>query len=143
MLHAEEKLNLRRKELIDKLEEFYGGFCFERTTKQKVIAPRLLLKFFSESHLRLHNYWLRNGAVSNALLNYLQDHSLVPLNKLRNEASLPLNDLRFSFEPQSVSSLALLVHMGYLTLKSIDGATAYVGYSNDSAKEALNRLFIE
>ncbi|WP_308513176.1 AAA family ATPase [uncultured Turicimonas sp.] len=143
LLHAEEKLNLRRKELIDKLEEFYGGFCFERTTKQKVIAPRLLLKFFSESHLRLHNYWLRNGAVSNALLNYLQDHSLVPLNKLRNEASLPLNDLRFSFEPQSVSSLALLVHMGYLTLKSIDGATAYVGYSNDSAKEALNRLFIE
>lgn len=143
VLQAEEELNLTRKELTDKLEEFYGGFCFERTTKQKLIAPGLLLKFFSEPHLRFHNYWLRNGAVSSALFHYLQDRSLVQPKKLRNEASLPLNELRFSFDPQSVSSLALLVHMGYLTLKSIDGATAYVGYSNDSAKAALNQLYVE
>lgn len=143
LINSAKILRIKKDILLKKLTECYDGFCFERTAKQKVFSPWSLLKFFADPKSGFIDYWFESGGRPSVLVKYLQCHSLRNPEEYAKEKSLPLNVLSGSSELDSLSDIGLLTQAGYLTIKRIEGATAYVGYPNVEVKTAMAQLYIE
>lgn len=140
---ASEKLGFEKEKLFKELTAHYDGFCFEETAKQKVFAPWSLLHFFSAPERGLKDYWFESGGKPSVIVKYLRSHALRAPEDYGNEKSISLNALSGSADVESLSDVGLLTQTGYLTIKRIQGTTAYVDYPNLEVRTAMAQLYLE
>ena len=140
---ASEKLGLDRERLLKELTDHYDGFCFEETAKQKVFAPWSLLHFFSSPERGLKQYWFESAGKPNVLVKFLHSHTLKEPEEYGSGKSLALKVLGGSSDVENLSDIELLVQAGYLTIKKIQGTTAYVDYPNLEVRTAMDQLYLE
>ena len=140
---ASETLKVEREELLNQLTAHYDGFCFEENAKQKVFAPWSLLHFFSSPERGLKDYWFESGGKPSVLAKYLQSHTLRDPMYYGKEKALALNILSGSSDVENLSDVGLLTQAGYLTIKRIQGTTAYVDYPNLEVRTAMAQLYLE
>ena len=140
---ASEKLGLDREDLLKELTDHYDGFCFEETARQKVFAPWSLLHFFSSPERRFKDYWFESAGKPNVLVKFLQSHTLKEPEEYGSEKSVALKVLGGSSDVENLSDMELLVQAGYLTIKKIQGTTAYLDYPNLEVRSAMAQLYLE
>lgn len=77
------------------------------------------------------------------LVKYLQSHSLRSPEDYGKEKSVALNALSGSSDVENLSDVGLLTQAGYLTIKRIQGTTAFVDYPNFEVRTAMAQLYLE
>ena len=134
-------LNLPVSELLEKVIKQYGGFCFERSATEKVIAPWSLLNFLASPRNGLLDYWFESGGKASALTDGLKSGSMSDPEEYGREKLISLSG---STSPESLSDLAFLTQTGYLTIKAVKyGDTAFLDYPNLEVKKAMAQLYVE
>lgn len=141
---ASQVLQTDKPKLVEKLVEYYDGFCFEETAKQIVYSPWSLLKFFSSPDRGFKDYWVESGGRLSVLLKHFQSSSLRSPEEYGKVKTLPLNILKNSTELNALTDVALLTQTGYLTIKTIEhGTSVFVGYPNKEVRTAMAQLYME
>lgn len=134
-------LNLPVSELLEQLIKQYGGFCFERSAIEKVIAPWSLLNFLASPRNGLLDYWFESGGKASALTDGLKSGSMSDPEEYGREKLISLSG---STSPESLSDLALLTQTGYLTIKAVKYEdTVFLDYPNLEVKKAMAQLYVE
>ena len=133
---SSQKLSMSRKELLDKIQEYYDGFSFDGLTR--VYNPFSVLNFFDESKFR--NYWYISGSPS-FLCNYLQNHRIKNPDKY-DGITVPENfsDKR---EIESASVESFLYQAGYLTIKQWERNEFVLGYPNEEVRSSLADMYLD
>ena len=133
---SSQKLSMSRKELLDKIKEYYDGFSFDGETR--VYNPFSVLNFFDKSDFR--NYWYVSGSPS-FLRNYLMTHRIKNPDKYE-EITVPKNfaDKR---EIESASVESFLYQAGYLTIKQWERNEFVLGYPNEEVRSSLADMYLD
>ena len=134
--NASQKLSMSRKELLDKIKEYYDGFSFDGKTN--VYNPFSVLNFFKKSDFS--NYWYVSGSPS-FLCNYLQNHRIKNPDKYEGiNVSKNFADKR-GIESASVESF--LFQAGYLTIKKKLLNEFVLGYPNEEVRSSLADMYLD
>ena len=134
--NTSQKLSMSKKELLDKIKEFYDGFSFDGKTR--VYNPFSVLNFFDESDFK--NFWYMSGSPS-FLLNYLQNHRIKNPDKYDGiTVSKTFADKR---EIESASVESFLFQAGYLTIKKKLLNEFVLGYPNEEVRSSLADMYLD
>ncbi len=123
---------LPTERLVQKIREWYDGFCFVKDG-QRVYNPFSTLQLFNKRHFS--NYWFESGTPT-FLIKLLKDRQY-PIEQLE---TLRLRELAFStYEIESLSLVPLLFQTGYLTIKDYDVDTQRyaLSYPNTEVEDAF------
>jgi len=142
LTRASEVLNIEKSQLVEELTAKYGGFCFEKTTKQHVLAPWSVLKFLASPSEGFLDYWFESGGSPTSLIPYLKPNSQLNPDAFGKEKSISLRNLSALSDTDKFSDIGLLTQTGYLTLKKINGTTAYVDYPNAEVRISMAQLYL-
>ena len=134
--------------MFDKLEEQYGGYCFDEDYEKKVFNTGSVNDFFqsvvSNKFVYFGEYWYDNGGLPSILVNYLKTHELNIFEYLDKDKFLKVSSDDFK-NPTALTTInqnVLMCQTGYLTLRSDLNKTSTValGIPNGEIYKALNRL---
>lgn len=132
------ELNLPTSELLEKLEKVYGGFCFEKTANQLVLAPWSVLSFLSEPERGFKPFWIESGGgIKNIAQFLMTDLDLGP-EQFDEPITIELNGLR---KPDKLSAVDVLAQAGYFTLKATQGHIAKIGYANEEIRGSFAQFY--
>ena len=128
---AAKLLGMTPSAVLDKLELYYDGFCFDYDASVKVYCPFSVNKFFSAlvsgSKLLFGKYWMNSSGASAALISYLRNYQLSPqkITELSNQELVMSNySLQEASYLQNVTFEQILVLGGYFSIKEITADTA-------------------
>ena len=135
-----EREGRNRDEIIDKIRQWYNGFCFDGEVREekRVYNPFSTLLLFAEQAFR--NYWFESGSPK-FLLDLLKanEYDISEFEEFR-AGGIEFN----SYEPDDLKIEALLLQTGYLTLKKRIANEIYVlGFPNKEIKESFNAYLID
>ena len=132
--NASQKLSMSRKELLDKIKEYYGGFSFDGKTR--VYNPFSVLNFFDESNFK--NFWCVSGSPS-FLRNYLQNHQIKNPEKYE-DISVSIN-FAYKREIENARVESFLYQVGYLTIKQWVRNEIVLDYPNEEVRRSLADIY--
>ena len=110
--------------MLDKLEEQYGGYCFDEDYEKKVFNTWSVNSFFQsvKSNKKIHfgDYWYDNGGVPKILSDFVKnyEHELFECILNAKFISVTENDFKFPSTLTSIDPKVLMCQTGYLTLRS-------------------------
>ena len=131
-----QKKSMSKKELLDKIKEYYDGFSFDGITR--VYNPFSVLKFFKEKYF--YNYWY-TSATPSFLAKYLKKHEVKKPDLYRNkEVAINFADAR---EIETASVESFLFQTGYLTIKEKDDFLITLDYPNEEVSSSMAGLYLE
>ena len=126
---AAERKNLTEAQLLEQLQLYYAGFCYDYDASIEVYCPYAINRFFSVVKSRnkvpyFGSYWMRSANASSALSTYVRKHALKQdeLKELcEQQFTLSYAELNAAnyFGPATFKQL--LVQAGYFSIKSIAG----------------------
>ena len=134
--------------MFDKLEEQYGGYCFDEDYEKKVFNTWSVNDFFqsvvSNKFVYFGEYWYDNGGLPSILVNYLKTHELNIFEYLDKDKFLKVSSDDFK-NPTALTTInqnVLMCQTGYLTLRSSlnDSNIIALGIPNGEIYKALNKL---
>ena len=142
-----QKKSMSKKELLDKIKEYYDGFSFDGITR--VYNPFSVLKFFKEKYF--YNYWYISSLffppskkelnVSSFLVKYLKKHEVKKPDLYKNkEVDIHFADAR---EIETASVESFLYQAGYLTIKKKDDLLMTLDYPNKEVSSSMDGLYLE
>ncbi len=133
----QEKLNLNRNELIEKIRFWYNGYRFkyDATSVYNPVSVNLFLET-----QEFTNFWFETGTPS-FLVKHLKEHGMF---MFHNEAvsSYSFN----SFDIENLNTWGLLYQTGYLTIKSReedDDDAYYLDYPNYEVEKSMVTCLLE
>ena len=134
--------------MLDKLEEQYGGYCFDEFYKKKVFNTWSVNSFFqsvmSNKKVEFCEYWDEDEVLPSVLVNYLKTHDLSVFENLDKDKIFKVTDYDFKFPPAltTINPKVLMCQTGYLTLRSSlsDSNIVALGIPNAEIYKALNKL---
>ncbi len=132
--------SISRQELLNKLKQWYNGYCFEETA-ETVYNPVSIAQFFN-NHGKFNNYWFDTGTPT-----FLLELAKKAEFDFENALTRPVSGMVFkSYEIEKLDTLALLVQTGYLTIKGTEekySRTFYrLGFPNLEVEEAFNTYLL-
>ena len=131
-----QKKSMNKKELLDKIKEYYDGFSFDGITK--VYNPFSVLNFFDKGNF--YNYWY-TSATPSFLAKYLKKHEVKRPDLYRNkEVAINFADAR---EIETASVESFLYQTGYLTIKEKDDCLITLDYPNEEVSSSMAGLYLE
>ena len=131
-----QKKSMSKKELLDKIKEYYDGFSFDGITR--VYNPFSVLKFFKEKYF--YNYWY-NSATPSFLAKYLKKHKIKnPKEYINQKVTI---DFTNASEIETADVESFLFQAGYLTIKEKRGNVIILDYPNEEVRSSMYSLFLE
>lgn len=131
---------------IDKIAEYYNGYCFDEFCDNKVFSTYSVNNFLQDIVLKrkavFGDYWYDVGGIPSILNNYMESHE-IDLNKFKlSEISIPYDDFMNPTSLLSINENVLMCQTGYLTLKSEINSPKKVilGAANREVSSALSSL---
>jgi hypothetical protein len=130
------EMQLTATKLLEKMKNYYDGFCFDGETK--LYNPYSTLMFFCE--WGFFNYWIETGT-SKYLNDYLKDRHLT-IEQFRN---LPISQdfARSPGEIDNATPESYLYQSGYLTLRPGITDDYSLDYPNTEVLNSMSKLFAE
>ena len=139
--YAADQLKLPYEEIIIRLHDKYGGYCFDDHAINHVCQPWSVLQFLSSPDLEFQKYWIQSGGSVTYLQRYLRSPALTtPLNYGKDHV-ITRNVLNSLNHGKSINDLALLVQTGYLTIKREEEDTFFVNYPNQEVLSSMGSLY--
>ena len=133
--------------MLDKLEEQYGGYCFDEFYKKKVFNTWSVNSFFqsvkSNKKVEFGEYWNDNGIVPKILSDFVKnyEHELFGCISNGDELYVPTIDFKFSPSLTTIDPKVLMCQTGYLTLRSnLKYAEILLCIPNAEIYKSLNKL---
>ena len=134
--------------MLDKLEEQYGGYCFDEDYKKKVFSTWSVNRFFqsvkNNKKVEFGEYWDEDDVLPSVFVNYLKTHELSVFENSDKDKILKVTDYDYKFPPSltTINPKVLMCQTGYLTLRSSlnDSNIVALGIPNAEIYKALNRL---
>lgn len=138
---ASRELDLPLDDLLIRMRETYGGFCFDEAASTRTYCPRSVLHFLNAPDRGFQNYWLVGADRTNALVKYLVAHGLADPSVFADNVEVSLGDLDGFNGNSGVDAEVLLAHTGLLTIKSVDCENwATLGCPNKEVAESAAGL---
>jgi len=132
---TETKQELPHDEYLDKIKDWYDGYCFHAKT-DRVYNPVSLANFFTNNG-EFQNYWFATGTPS--FLMELIKRDRMDLEKV---LSTPVTSYAFgAFEIDNIPPLTLLLQTGYLTISSTENTNGRLRYRLDFPNREVAESF--
>ena len=131
-----QKKSMSKKELLDKIKEYYDGFSFDGITR--VYNPFSVLKFFREAKFK--NYWYISATPS-FLVKYLKKHHIK--NPDIYEQLKVKDNFADKHEIETASVESFLYQAGYLTIKNWRDNEITLDYPNEEVKSSLADMYLD
>ena len=133
---AAEKMKRSRSEVLEGIEEYYDGFCFDGVTR--LYNPFSVLNFFSDCSFS--NYWYSSGSPS-FIVEYMKRHGIEAPESYRHRV---VNvDFAESQEIERARPESFLYQSGYLTIESREEQELTLDYPNREVLDSLSRMYLE
>jgi hypothetical protein len=128
-------LNLSTGELLEQLQTWYNGYCFQANA-EKVYNPVSCNLFFYEKEFK--NFWFATGTPT-FLVNLLKQEGIYDLH------FPPINPSGFeNFELDRLKPIAILFQAGYLTIQAKDeDGLIQLDYPNKEVRDSMLEILIE
>ncbi|GBU21671.1 hypothetical protein R80B4_01571 [Fibrobacteres bacterium R8-0-B4] len=126
-------LNIPTDELVNKLRDYYNGFCFDGV--HRVYCPFSVLNFFGD--YRLQNYWIDSGGTK-IIADYMKDRHLT----VEQFRGLQVSS-DFAFRPGEIETAppeSFLYQSGYLTLREGPGDDFTLDYPNAEVLNSMSEM---
>ena len=133
---AAEKMNVTRKTLLQRMKDYYDGFCFDGKTR--LYNPFSILNFLADRKFK--NYWYHSGSPT-FILSYLRSHGIDDPEVYRHK-SVPA-DFADSQEIERAKPESFLFQSGYLTIESAEEQELTLDYPNREVLNAISRLYLD
>jgi hypothetical protein len=140
---AGKKLGCSSDEIFINLKKYYNGYCFDPVELKTVFVPWSSLLFLASPQAGFVNYWYGSAGAPQVLREFIKFHTLENPENYAKERTVPLDSLRIPTTLDLLDSDVLLTQTGYLTIKKVDGNTAYLGYPNLEISESMAKLYGE
>ena len=133
---AAEKMNVTRERLLQRMKDYYDGFCFDGKTR--LYNPFSILNFLADREFK--NYWYHSGSPT-FILSYLRSHGIDDPEVYRHK-SVPA-DFADSQEIERAKPESFLFQSGYLTIESAEEQELTLDYPNREVLNAISRLYLD
>lgn len=141
--YAAEVTSLNRPELLKKLSERYGGYCFDKTATTRVLQPSAVVRFLNNPGRDFREYWFQSGGNPEDLLRDMNPASRIDPADYAREKTLHLKDWYEFPDFLIYSGVGLLTQTGYLTIRSIkESDTAIVDFPNTEVRQCFARMYV-
>lgn len=100
------------------------------------------MKFLASPSEGFLDYWFESGGSPTSLIQYLKPQSQRNPDAFGKEKSISLRKLSALSDTDNFSDIGLLTQTGYLTLRKINGTTAYVDYPNAEVRTSMAQLYL-
>ena len=133
---AAEKMNVTRETLLQRMKDYYDGFCFDGKTR--LYNPFSILNFLADREFK--NYWYHSGSPT-FILSYLRSHGIDDPEVYRHK-SVPA-DFADSQEIERAKPESFLYQSGYLTIESAEEQELTLDYPNREVLDSISRLYLD
>jgi hypothetical protein len=132
-----EKMEISFKDLMERIKNYYDGFCFDG--KHFLYNPYSFLLFLGQKDFL--NYWISTGT-SKMLSDYFKDRNLT-VEQFRGMRILKDLVLSPPAEIEVASAESFLYQSGYLSLRSKDEYFFTLDYPNKEVLNSMSRLLTQ
>ena len=139
--YAAEQLKMPPKEILNRLLNNYGGYCFDDQAMNHICQPWSILQFLDYPDSEFRNYWITTGGSVTKLERYLHSPALMSPAEYGTDHTITRNDLNSLTHGNFINDLALLVQTGYLTIKRKEKDTFFVNYPNQEVLSSMGSLY--
>nr|WP_314719103.1 AAA family ATPase [uncultured Fretibacterium sp.] len=133
---AAEKMNVTRETLLQRMKDYYDGFCFDGKTR--LYNPFSILNFLADREFK--NYWYHSGSPT-FILSYLRSHGIDDPEVYRHK-SVPA-DFTDNQEIERAKPESFLFQSGYLTIESVEEQELTLDYPNREVLDSISRLYLD
>ena len=133
-----QKFKISTEELLERMRNYYNGFCFDIEGKYRLYNPFSTLNFFT--HQVFTNFWFESATPS-MIAKYLKTQKLT-VEQFRN---FPVSqDFIFnSVEIEKALPENFLFQTGYLSLRKGEGEKLFLDYPNTEVLNSMSALVSE
>lgn len=134
---------LEEEECLQKLKEYYDGFCFDRNAAVTVCSPWSVLNFLRYPANGFINYWYDSAGRPEILINYLKLQGISRIAAFGEDQKLSFDRLNGAVEISRICPAALLARAGCLTIKAVDlqAGVAVLNFPNLEIAASLAALY--
>lgn len=134
--NAADKRQENRDSLLNRVRDYYDGFCFDGSTR--VYNPFSVLNFCKTA--RFSNFWYRSASPS-FLVGYMKRHAIAEPEDYRLlEVSEDFADAQ---EIERANPASFLFQAGYLTIVGWEEQSLTLDYPNREVLDSLSRMYLE
>jgi hypothetical protein len=128
-----QKLNISAEELVDKMRDYYNGFCFDG--ESRMYSPFSVLNFFD--NYKFLNYWM-DSANPRIIADYMKDRRLTveQFRGLQVSWDFALRPGEIEIAPPE----SFLYQAGYLTLREGISGDFSLDYPNTEVLNSMSKL---
>ena len=133
---AAKQRQMTRAALLDRVRDYYDGFCFDGVTR--VYNPFSVLHFCKTA--KFSNYWYKSASPS-FLVHYMKQHAIAEPEDYRLlEVSEDFADAQ---EIERANPASFLFQAGYLTIVEWEEQSLTLDYPNREVLDSLSRMYLE
>ena len=141
--HAAEQLKTTSEEILNRLINNYGGYCFDPKNLTRICTPWSVLKFLDDSYPEFERPWVNSGGSIRNLKKYLHSPELMSPAEFGKEHAITRQELSSAYNPNSINDVVLLTQAGYLTVTRKEADTLFVNYPNLEVATAMADLYAD
>ena len=133
-----DRMKIQVDALIERMRQYYNGFCFDREAHSRLYNPFSTLLFFSQKNFS--NYWIESGS-TRFIAEYMRDRCLT-VDQFRN---MPVSE-RFAQSPGDMDTTrpeGFLYQGGYLTLRPGISDFLSLDYPNTEVLNSMSELLAQ
>ena len=133
---AADKRQTTRAALLNRVRDYYDGFCFDGVTR--VYNPFSVLNFCDTAEF--FNFWYKSASPS-FLVHYMKQHAIADPEDYRLlEVSEDFADAQ---EIERANPASFLFQAGYLTIVGWEEQALILDYPNREVLDSLSRMYLE
>ncbi len=139
LVHVKEKMGLSRVDLLEKIKQWYDGYCFVEYGTL-LYNPYSILLFLNRA--KFENFWFRTGTPTFLIKLARKQYSKLE-ERVEGHISLTKESLQ-SFDVDHIPFVTLLFQTGYLTIKDyLEDAGRYVlDYPNKEVRSSFKNVLM-
>ncbi len=136
-------LGFSEDETLQKLRQYYGGYCFDEDSSVYVYSPWSVLNILARPYRGFRSYWIESGGPISLLGRHLKDHAERSPADYAVEKPLSYGEMLIPTGSERQRDTALLTLAGYLTIRRRELNTFFLGYPNREVEEAMATMYSE
>ena len=133
---AADRMNLSRVEFLDRLKDYYDGFCFDGKTK--LYNPFSMMQCLKKGEIA--NYWYESGSPS-FIVEYMKQHGIKDPEQYSG-ISVEANFMN-SQEIECADPASFLYQAGYLTISAKEEQELTLDYPNREVRDSIASMYLK
>ncbi|MBQ7456354.1 MAG: AAA family ATPase [Desulfovibrio sp.] len=139
--NAAQVLSLKKEDVYQRLNQYYGGFQFSLDANETVYNPLSLLSFFKQTDKGFQDCYFNSDSTNSLIMKYLKVNNSDLMNYNDREIYINKEELAIHYQITDTPLDILLYQAGFLTIKKMTGNAAKLEFPNTEVKNSLLYLY--